>query len=140
MLKKTIHYTDYDGMEREEDFYFNLTESELMVMELSEDGGLKKMMEKIIREKNRPKIIEIFQKMIQMSYGEKSPDGKRFVKGEEISKAFTQTPAYDKLFMELATNEDAAINFIRGIVPPEMSSNVDAEKKEPSSKVEATVE
>ena len=98
MLKKTIKYTDYDGMEREEDFYFNLTESELMVMELSEDGGLKKMMEKIIREKNRPKIIEIFQNMIKMSYGEKSPDGKRFVKSEEISRAFTQTTAYDKLF------------------------------------------
>lgn len=140
MLKKTIKYTDYDGMEREEDFYFNLTESELMVMELSEDGGLKKMMEKIIREKNRPKIIEIFQNMIKMSYGEKSPDGKRFVKSEEISRAFTQTPAYDKLFMELATDEDAAISFIRGIVPPEMSSNVSTEKKEPVAKVEATVE
>lgn len=124
MLKKTITYTDYDGVEREEDFYFNLTESELMVMELSEDGGLKKMMEKIVREKNRPKLIEIFQKMIKLSYGEKSPDGRRFIKNEAISEAFSQTPAYDKLFMELATNEDSAINFIRGVIPPEMSSNV----------------
>jgi len=124
MLKKTITYTDYDGVEREEDFYFNLTESELMVMELSEDGGLKKMMEKIVREKNRPKLIEIFQKMIKLSYGEKSPDGRRFIKNEAISEAFSQTPAYDKLFMELATNEDSAINFIRGVIPPEMSGNV----------------
>ena len=124
MLKKTITYTDYDGVEREEDFYFNLTESELMVMELSEDGGLKKMMEKIVREKNRPKLIEIFQKMIKLSYGEKSPDGRRFIKNEAISEAFSQTPAYDKLFMELATNEDSAINFIRGVIPPEMSVNV----------------
>ena len=124
MLKKTIKYTDYEGNEREEDFYFNLTESELMVMELSEEGGLKKMMEKIVREKNRPKLIKIFQDMIKLSYGEKSPDGRRFVKSEEISQAFTQTPAYDKLFMELATNEDSAISFIRGIVPPEMSENV----------------
>lgn len=123
MLKKTISYTDYDGIDREEDFYFNLTESELMVMELSEDGGLKKMMEKIVREKNRPKLIEIFQKMIKLSYGEKSPDGRRFIKNDEISEAFSQTPAYDKLFMELATNEDSAINFIRGIVPPEMSDS-----------------
>lgn len=123
MLKKTITYTDYDGVEREEDFYFNLTESELMVMELSEDGGLKKMMEKIVREKNRPKLIEIFQKMIKLSYGEKSPDGRRFIKNEAISEAFSQTPAYDKLFMELATNEDSAINFIRGVIPPEMSAN-----------------
>lgn len=124
MLKKTIAYTDYEGTEREEEFYFNLTESELMVMELSEEGGLKKMMEKIVKEKNRPKLIEIFQKMIKMSYGEKSPDGRRFIKSEALSEAFAQTPAYDKLFMELATNEDAAINFIRGIVPPEMSDNV----------------
>lgn len=126
MLKKTITYTDYDGVEREEDFYFNLTESELMVMELSQEGGLKNMMQKIVKEKNRPKMIEIFQKMIKMSYGEKSPDGRKFIKNDELTEAFTQTLAYDKLFIELATDEDAAIDFIRGIIPPHMI--VDAEK------------
>lgn len=139
MLKKTITYTDYDGEEREEDFYFNLTESELMVMELSQEGGLKNMMQKIVREKNRPKMIEIFQKMIRMSYGEKSPDGRRFMKSDSITEAFTQTPAYDKLFVELATNEDSAIDFIRGIIPPEMAEMAEKAKTE-TPKVEATVE
>ena len=129
MLKKTISYVDYDGQEREEDYYFNLTQSELMVMELSEEGGLKKMMERIIKEKNQKKMVAIFQDMIRKSYGEKSPDGRRFLKSEELSEAFSQTPAYDKLFMELATNEDAAMEFIRGIMPPEMVASADVDGK-----------
>lgn len=129
MLKKTISYVDYDGQEREEDYYFNLTQSELMVMELSEEGGLKKMMEKIIKEKNQKKMVAIFQDMINKSYGEKSPDGRRFIKSEALSEAFSQTPAYDKLFMELATNEDAAMDFIRGIMPPEMVASADVDGK-----------
>lgn len=125
MLKKTIAYTDYEGVEREEDFYFNLTQSELMVMELSEEGGLKKMMERIIREKNQKRMIEIFQEMIGKSYGEKSADGRRFTKSPELTAAFAQTPAYDKLFMELATNENAAMDFIRGIMPSDMVAVAD---------------
>lgn len=130
MLKKTIAYTDYEGVEREEDFYFNLTQSELMVMELSEEGGLKKMMERIIKEKNQKRMIQVFQEMIGKSYGEKSADGRKFIKNEALTEAFTQTPAYDKLFMELATDETAAMEFIRGIMPAEMVAIADKNAEE----------
>lgn len=117
MLKKTIKYVDYDGNEREEDFYFNLSKPEIYNLQLTTDGGLDKLIDKIIKAKDKAQIITLFEKIIKMSYGEKSPDGKRFVKDEELTKAFTQTEAYSQLYMELATDDKAAADFINGIMP-----------------------
>ena len=121
MLKKTIKYTDYEGVEREEDFYFNLNKAEVMEMELSTDGTLTKLIQKIIAEKNIPKLVEIFKQLILKSYGEKSLDGKRFIKNDKILEEFTQTEAYSNLFMELSTNSDAAAAFVNGIVPKDVA-------------------
>lgn len=117
MLKKTIKYVDYDGNEREEDFYFNLTQAECVKLQLGTDGGLEKALKKIVAEQDVPKIIPIFEKIILSAYGEKSPDGKRFMKSKEISDAFSQTEAYSDLFMELLKDPDAAAAFINGIIP-----------------------
>lgn len=121
MLKKTIKYTDFDGEERTEDFYFNLTKAEIMEMNLTTYGGLDKMIEKIIAAKDTPKIVNLFKDLVLRSYGIKSDDGKRFIKNDKIREEFTQTEAYSELFMELATDEEAAINFVNGIVPKELS-------------------
>lgn len=120
MIKKTISYTDYDGNERTEDFYFNLNKAELVEMNLSTEGGLENMIKKIVAERNFPRIVELFKKIILKAYGEKSPDGKRFVKSEELSSAFSQTEAYATLFMELASDADAAAKFINGVVPSDL--------------------
>ena len=117
MLKKTITYTDYDGNERTEDFYFNLNKAEVMEMEMGTTGGMTKMLERIVAEQDSRRIIEVFKEMIVRSYGVKSPDGKRFMKSPELADAFTQTEAYSNLFMELATNHEAAAAFINGIIP-----------------------
>lgn len=117
MLKKTITYTDYDGNERTEDFYFNLTKAEITEMELSHDGGLTKLIEKIVAEQDSKRIVEIFKDLILRAYGEKSPDGKRFVKNQELRDAFAQTEAYSDLFMELATDAEAAVAFVNSIIP-----------------------
>ncbi len=117
MLKKTITYTDYDGNVRTEDFWFHLTKVELAEMEAGAEGGMKKMFEKIISDKDGKRIMETFTNIILKSYGEKSADGRRFIKSEEMSTAFSQTEAYDELFMELVTNADAAAAFINGIIP-----------------------
>ena len=117
MLKKTITYTDYDGNERKEDFYFNLTKAEVAEMEMSTDGGLVKNIEKIVAAVDAKRIIELFKGMILQAYGEKSPDGKRFIKSQELRDAFSQTEAYSQLFMELATDANAATAFMNGIVP-----------------------
>lgn len=117
MLKKTITYTDYNGVERSEDFYFNLSKAEIMEMEMSTAGGLTEMITKIVAAQDAPSIIKIFKDLVLKAYGEKSPDGKRFIKSEELSEAFSQTEAYSILFMELATNADEAAKFVNGIVP-----------------------
>lgn len=117
MLKKTITYTDYNGNERTEDFYFNLTQAEVAEMEMSTSGGLSEMITRIVAAQDHPQIIKIFKDLILRAYGEKSPDGKRFVKSKELSNEFSQTEAYSQLFMELATDADAASKFVNAIVP-----------------------
>lgn len=121
MLKKTITYTDYNGTERTEDFYFNLTKAELMEMEMGTTGGLGEMIRKIVATQDAPAIIKIFKELVLKAYGEKSADGKRFIKSQEIAEGFAQTEAYSNLFMELATDADAAAKFVNGIVPAELS-------------------
>lgn len=122
MLKKTIAYTDYNGVERTEDFYFNLTKAELMEMEMGTAGGFAEMVERIIAAQDTPTIIEVFKSMILKAYGVKSPDGKRFVKSEEVVNSFAQTEAYSELFMELATDSKAAAEFVNGIMPKEAAA------------------
>ena len=117
MLKKTINYVDYNGVERTEDFYFNLTKAEVTEMELSVDGGLSQMIEQLVNAKDNKQIIALFKEIILKAYGEKSADGRRFIKSKEISEAFSQTEAYSELFVELALNEDEAAKFIKGILP-----------------------
>ena len=123
MLKKSITYTDYNGNERTEDFYFNLTKAELMEMEMSTSGGLAEMIQKVVDAQDAPSIIKIFKDLILKAYGEKSPDGKRFIKSEELSTAFSQTEAYSKIFMELAQDADKAAEFVNGIVPADAVPN-----------------
>lgn len=117
MLKKTITYTDYNGMERTENFYFNLTKAEILEMEMTTTGGLAEAITEIVNAKDVPAIIKVFKDLVLKAFGIKSPDGKRFIKSEEISKEFAETEAYSILFMELATNADAAADFVNGITP-----------------------
>ena len=124
MLKKIITYTDYNGVERTEPFYFNLSKAELMEMELGVTGGMTEMLDKIIAAKDAPSLMKTFKEMIMKSYGIKSDDGKRLIKSEELSIAFTQTEAYSVLFMELITDDKAAADFVNGIIPNEIQTEV----------------
>lgn len=117
MFKKRIKYTDYNGNPREEDFYFNLTRTELTEMEFSSAGGLQNYIQKIIDAQSGQEIIAVMKDLIFKSYGEKSLDGKYFNKSKELSEAFSHTEAYDILFMELATDDKAASEFVNGIIP-----------------------
>lgn len=117
MLKKSITYTDYNEVTHTETYYFNLSKAECMEMEMSTSGGLTEMINKIIETQDVPAIIKIFKDLILKAYGVKSPDGKRFIKSEELSTAFAQTEAYSVLFMELATNAEEAAAFVNGIMP-----------------------
>ena len=137
MLKKTITYKDYNDAERTEDFYFNLSEAEVIEMELSTAGGLAEMIQGIVKAQEGPAIIKIFKDLIVKAYGEKSIDGKSFVKvdekGNPLWVKFSQTAAYSKLFMELATDADAGAKFVNGIMP---AGYANAENKIPLPQVD----
>jgi len=117
MLKKTITYVDYDGTTRTEDFYFNLSKAELAEMEMTYNGGFEKTVKAIIDEQDSKRLVEMFKDIILKSYGKKSVDGKRFIKSQELRDEFVQNEAYSVLFMELATDANAAADFINGITP-----------------------
>ena len=125
MLKKTITYNDYNGVERTEDFYFNLSKAELMEMEMSISGGLTEMIEKIVATKDAPAILKIFKELVLKAYGEKSADGKRFEKKNgALAEAFAETEAYSQIFMELATDADKAAEFVNGIMPSDIAKQL----------------
>ena len=121
MIKKTITYTDYNGVSRTEDFWFNLTTAELMKMELGTRGGFSEMITRIVQANDVPTMMKVFDDFIRKSYGQKSPDGKRFIKSEAITEEFCQTEAYSNLYIEFITDTDKAIEFMNGIVPAEIS-------------------
>ena len=125
MLKKTMTYTDYNGVSRTEDFYFNLSKAELAEMELTQDGGLENYLNRIVNSRDTAAIVAVFKELLLKAYGVKSDDGKRFIKSKEISVAFSQTEAYSDLFINLATDSDAATAFVDGIVP-KVDSNTNA--------------
>lgn len=141
MLKKTIKYKDYDGVERVEDFYFNLNETEVIKLEMSKQGGIDKYINRIIRESDMSKIIDLFDEIIKLAYGEKSADGRRFIKNQEVYDNFRYSPAYNEVFMELVGDEKKQVEFINGVVSPELKMRLDELKKNPEKmkEVEARI-
>lgn len=126
MIKETITYVDYNETERTEDYYFNLTEAELVEMQMSTNGGMTGLINNIIAAQDEPTIFAIFKDLLLKSYGQKSLDGKRFIKNQALRDEFEQSPAYSQLFMKLATNSDDAAKFINGIMPAKLASQVSA--------------
>lgn len=124
MLKRTFKYTDYNGKEREEEYRFNLSKAELLEMELSASGGMEAMLRQLVKAEDNKQIMAIFKEIILKSVGEVSPDGRRFIKNQEIRESFEQSEAFSELFVELATDADAAANFLKGIVPAELAANM----------------
>lgn len=130
MLKKTITYTDYDGNERTEDFYFNLTKAEVLEMEMSINGGMTKLIQRLVAEQDMERISKTFKDIVMKAYGEKSLDGKYFEKSYERSLRFTQTEAYSELFLELL-DPDKAAAFISAILPQDAVAQAAAANSTP---------
>ena len=137
MLKKNIVYKDYDGKERNEDHYFNLDEGEIMEMEMSVSGGFSTMVEKIINEQNEPELFKVFKDFVVKSYGEKSGDGKYFLKeddnGRPLVRKFLQSKAYSALMLELTHDGKAASDFISSLIPADMAEKYNSLLPQPTS-------
>ena len=121
MLKESITYTDFNGEERTEEFYFNLTKAELVELETSMHDGLSEAIKRIVAEDNQENIVKIFKEIILKAYGSKSIDGRRFIKNQEIRDDFAASEPYNVLFMKLATDAEAATAFVNGIVPTDLN-------------------
>jgi hypothetical protein len=124
MLKREITYENFNGEKVSETFYFNLTKSEMLELEVSYYGGLQATIKRIVDAKDNKSLVEEFKKIILLSYGVRSDDGKRFIKNDTVREEFSQTAAFDELFIELATNDQAAVNFIQGVLPRDMVQNI----------------
>lgn len=124
MLTKSITYTDYNGNVRTEDFLFNLSKAEIIELESSQSGGLSKMLEDLVKSNDNRKIVDVFKSIILKAYGKKSDDGRRFIKSAEIREEFEQTEAYSELFMELASDSEAAAAFVNGIIPKDLAAKL----------------
>ena len=135
MYKKTIAFTDYNGVDREEYFYFNLNESEVMKLEMRVPGGLTAMMQRIVQKMDAQQIIDTFEELIRQSYGEKSPDGREVRKGAELVERFMQTEAYNKLFMELCTDSKVATEFFNNIIPAKLEAEAGSQMPNPPTLV-----
>ena len=134
MLKRTISYEDYNGEKIDEVFYFNLSKPELIELEVEFKGGLAGAITSLTEANDNQGLFHLFKRIILLSYGQKSEDGKRFVKSDEIREAFTQSPAYEVLFVELSTNEDAVVEFLKGVLPKDMQDQIakaEAERSAP---------
>lgn len=129
MYKETITYTDYDGVERKETFYFNLSMAEITEMELSVAGGLSTALQIIAEKKNIPQVIKTIKDIIIRSVGIKSADGRRFLKSDEIREDFLQSEAYSELFMKMLSDADYAAAFMRAIVPADLAKAVEEYEK-----------
>jgi len=127
MYELPIKYTDYNGVEREEIFMFNMTEAEIQEMNLSINGGMAALMTQIANTRDVAQLVRIFKDMILKAYGQKSTDGKRFIKSQELRDAFEQCPAYSELFMQLSTDNVAAARFLKNIMPQKIQKEINME-------------
>lgn len=137
MIKLTKTYTDFNDVERTEDFYFHMTKAEVMEMEMSTTGGMAEMIQRIVAAQDIPAIIKVFKDLVLRSYGQKSADGKRFIKNEELTEEFSQTNAYSDIFMELATDADKAAEFVNGIMPKDVQKDLAKEMPKVTKKAKA---
>lgn len=120
MLKKIIKYEDFNGVEKSKEFHFNLSKAEIAEMELEIPGGMSAYLKRITEAQDTPTLVKIFKDLVLRSYGVKSDDGERFIKSPELRQEFEQSAAYSELFMELATDAEAAASFVNGIMPKQL--------------------
>lgn len=131
MLKKTITYIDWNGEERTEDFYFNLTRVEVLELEYDVDaeGSLTEWLTDLVKSRDIDRIIRTIKKIILTAYGEKSADGRRFMKSDEIRRSFEENPAFDELYMTMVTDSSKAAEFLTSIMPSSVRENLGPDPK-----------
>ena len=120
MIKKTVTYIDYNGVERTESFYFHFSQAEILDMEMGTEGGFAERIQRIIDAKDQTSLLKVIKNFVLDAYGEKSADGRRFIKSKEVKDAFVECPAYSEIYMELLTDDKVAAEFVNKVIPEDM--------------------
>lgn len=134
MIKRTVTYEDFNGVTHTEDLYFNLTKTEMSKIVLEEakfdpDGNqdeesmnaFSDRLREIGRSGDGKKIIDMFEWLLKISYGEKSEDGRRFVKNDEVYEDWRYSASYDQFWQDLMLSETGdMVEFINGIIPADL--------------------
>ena len=148
MLSKTITYTDFNGRTRTETFEFHLYQHERVKWASDKDGLLRykkdlsdadlegiqkaaitdeaeaeRMLNVLLNDGTIFTIVNVIEDLVRRSYGQRSEDGRRFVKSEEMTEEFMQTEAYSVLFEELTTNPDAGSAFMNALMVKNETQN-----------------
>lgn len=139
MLTKTITYTDFNDNERTEDFYFHLSEREVMNLHTKYDGGLDGAMEAMVQANDIHEILTVLQEIILLSYGVKSADGKSFIKSDEVKQQFEYSAAFSELYLELLSDEQNAVDFIKNLLPTKAQKRIDELEAKPKTDAVQTV-
>ena len=116
MLKKIVKYIDFNGNERSDTLYFNLTDVEVARLEVKFPGGLEKYINNFNAEERPDEILDLFETVLEMSYGIKSEDGRHFRKPPENTRDFMESAVYTKIFFELLSDADVAADFFKAVV------------------------
>lgn len=140
MFSRTFEYTGYDGQPHKDTWWFNLSEAELYKLELSNLGGMNGMMQKLLRESKPGEVVDLFEKLILSAVGERSVDGRKFIKNEEIRQDFYQSKAYSDLFVELVKSGEKLAEFLRGAIPAEVAEALAKAEKEKEAEEKAKLE
>lgn len=130
MIKKRMTYEDFNGETRTEDFWFHMSEVDLLEMDSKYPGGMQGFIQKMIDTQDAAEMFKLAKEIIELSYGQKSLDGRTFEKSPELTRSFTQTQAYVDLFMEIGTDADKAAEFIKGIMPAKVVAAALAKENE----------
>ena len=135
MIKKTVTYTDYNGEQRTETFYFHYTEAEILDMEMSEEGSFVDRIQRIIDAKDKTALMKLIKKFVIDAYGVKSEDGKRFIKNDAVRTEFLESPAYSQIWMELVMDDEIAADFINNVIPSGMKEKLESLIKAREAKI-----
>lgn len=132
MLIRPITYEDFNENEVTETFHFHLAKSEIIDLEVEYKQGYREMIEEIIKTDDRKELVAQFKKIILLTYGVRSEDGKSFIKDEELTKKFAQSAAFESLYMEFLTKDGTAIEFLTGVLPRDLRREIEAADKNTS--------
>ena len=158
MYKQTLTYEDFNGDTVTESHHFNLSKREIKDLFIETPNFVddflsafdtkpvidKKTNKPVIDPETGEVVVELVDRreaakaidyIVDLSYGVKTEDGKRFIKSKELLDTFKTTGFYDELMIQLIIDQELATNFFNGIFPKEIQEKAKTLTKEEIDKV-----